>query len=93
MPKTTVKATGNGITVKGSSGSGPQVGFLLRTCKSRNPDAKLFYNMLVRLNEKRPRGRRSYFSCAEPHAVALLLAKGVKLEQIKIGTANAIKVN
>lgn len=82
MPKTTVNASCENTTVKGRSGNGRNIGRLLRG--SRNPDAREFLLMLEKIKKRNSSGSRSPFSCAEPHAFALLLAKGKKLHQITL---------
>lgn len=84
---TTVTATAsNGDSASGQSGSGTRIGGLLRTAGRNRRDAKIFLDTLVRLNAAHPEGR-SHFSCAEPHAVAILLNKGHALSDITIHTA------
>ena len=92
MPRTTVNAKGKNITVKGRSRSGKHIGKLLRS--SIYPDAKEFLLMLGKIKKNNPSHFRSPFSCAEPHAFALLLSKGVKLHEISlIGEARQNHLN
>lgn len=85
-----VRAEGGGHSVTGySSGgrTGRRIDQLLRS--ARTDDARLFLYILSNVKKLSDRAdRRTGFSCAEPHAVALLLSKGVRLSQIKVGTAS-----
>jgi len=90
---TTIKASAKGVTKKGTSGNGPSVGRLLRKARASNPDAGEFLDMLAKLNSFYP-NFRSPFSCAEPHAFALLLSNGAKLSEIEIvGMAEQRELN
>lgn len=87
---TQVKATGGGESVTGYSSRGPRrqsIPQLLRT--ARSADAGFFLYILQNVRPLSDRGdHRTGFSCAEPHAVALLLAKGVALSEIQVGAAS-----
>lgn len=76
MP-TTIKAKTSTQTCKGTSGNGRKIGHLLRHASYK--DAKVFLSYLSNLSKTTA---RSPFSCAEPHAVAELLSRGAKLEDI-----------
>ena len=90
---TTINASANGVTKQGTSGNGSSIGRLLRNAKARNSDAGEFLDMLAKLNKSYPK-LRSPFTCAEPHAFALLLSNGAKLSEITIvGMAEQRELN
>ena len=90
MP-TKIKATAGLLAVTGHSGNGHRIHFLIQKAKHKE-DARDFYNALVSLEKERKLKRKlmqpahytSVFSCAEPHAVALLLSKGARLGDIRL---------
>lgn len=84
---TTVTATGGGVTKTGHSGNGPTVGDFLT--RATNPQAAEFLRILQWINGNGSATGRSAFTCAEPHAVAQVLAASatVQLDDIIIRTA------
>ena len=88
---TKVTASGGGRSVTGFSSNGPRaqsINQLLRRAP-RRAEGRLFLFILQNVNPlSDPSDRRTGFSCAEPHAVAQLIAKGVALSEIRVDPAS-----
>jgi hypothetical protein len=82
-----ITAKGGAFTVTGRSGNGEKVWVKIRAAEGiRNIDAAIFRVMLQHPDFTTPKGgeTRTGSSCAEPHAVAQLLAKGVRFKQMQL---------
>ena|SRR5215467_3670452 len=85
-----IKAKGGAFTVTGRSGNGDEVWKLIRAAEGiKNTDAPIFRAMLGHPDFTTPKNgeKRTGSSCAEPHAVAQLLAKGVSFKNMKLEMA------